>query len=509
MPNRSRRAGQGRVELAQVARSVVADRRPDAEQDDPGFGRSDVGDRQPARGHGRRRMPPAGPPRGSGSGLRAVPPDGPARSRRGGPRDPGSPARRRSRGRRSRHRRRVTGRFGEFIAAERTSPRRSARLAPIDERVGRAKPPRAGPIICRPRCACAYRSIGRDPGYAGRLARPRPAAYGGIDAIRLDLSHRALPLVGAMLLAVAALGPGATPASAAGPTFYVDGKHGNDANSGTSLGAPFKTVKAGMCALRYGGTLDIVGYDDYVYYETMTSSQWFINGSASAPVVIRAHGYGSGSYVRPIISGAKVVSRPGQGRWTRPNPTSYPEPLADAPGRRRSRATSRRSGAFARSASSPTCRSRSCARRRRPSPSSRRPPAPSTGTARGCTCGSVAGARQPGASLDPNDHTIEVPTYRGLLVASGSAYVQILGLRHPAHDDGRRLHGDVAPQPGPGHRRQLQLHDGVLRPDAPTTRSGASPARATPSSSSSSTTAPITTWSRMPSRPRTWARASS
>src|SRR5262249_37432243 len=37
-----------------------------------------------------------------------------------------------------------------------------------------------------------------------------------------------------------------------------------------------------------------------------------------------------------------------------------------------------------------------------------------------------------GGSLDPNDHTIEIPYYKGLLVASGSNYVQILGfnVRH-------------------------------------------------------------------------------
>ncbi len=37
-----------------------------------------------------------------------------------------------------------------------------------------------------------------------------------------------------------------------------------------------------------------------------------------------------------------------------------------------------------------------------------------------------------GASLDPNDHTIEIPYYKGLLVASGSKYVQIYGfdVRH-------------------------------------------------------------------------------
>ena len=37
-----------------------------------------------------------------------------------------------------------------------------------------------------------------------------------------------------------------------------------------------------------------------------------------------------------------------------------------------------------------------------------------------------------GASLDPNDHTVEIPSYSGILVASGSNYVQVLGfnVRH-------------------------------------------------------------------------------
>ena len=83
-----------------------------------------------------------------------------------------------------------------------------------------------------------------------------------------------------LLLVVSGAGPFA-PHAAAASTVFVDGKHGNDANAGTSLAAALKTVKAGLWALRYGGTLNVVGYDDYVYYETMTASQWFISGSAA------------------------------------------------------------------------------------------------------------------------------------------------------------------------------------------------------------------------------------
>jgi hypothetical protein len=137
--------------------------------------------------------------------------------------------------------------------------------------------------------------------------------------------RRVAPFAGLLFALVALLLPFAGSASAAGPSFFVDGKHGNDANSGTSLGSAFKTIKAGLWALRYGGTLNVVGYTDYVYFETMTGSQWFINGTAAAPVVIRAYNYGSSGYVRPIVSGAKVVSRPRDGKWTRPDAAHYPD----------------------------------------------------------------------------------------------------------------------------------------------------------------------------------------
>jgi len=233
------------------------------------------------------------------------------------------------------------------------------------------------------------------------------------------------------ILTVAALGPGVASASVGGPTFYVDGKNGSDANSGSSLDAAFKTVKAGVWALRYGGTLDVVGYDDYIYREQMTGSQWFINGSATTPIVIRAHGYDSGDYVRPIISGAKVVSLPGQGRWTRPNAASYPDlwqtPWSTAiPGYESSVQGFHQERVFV-DVSQPLVR-----------------PTSPTFAILQATPGSqywngstlyvrLGGwGSTPDASLDPNDHTVEVPMYKGLLVASGSSYVQIKGfdIRH-------------------------------------------------------------------------------
>ncbi len=217
-------------------------------------------------------------------------------------------------------------------------------------------------------------------------------------------------------------------ASAAGPSYYVDGKHGSDANPGTSLGSAFKTIKAGVWALRYGGTLDVVGYDDYVYYETMSASQWYMNGTATSPVVIRAYGYGTSGYVRPIISGAKVVSRPGDGRWVRPNAASYPNVWVTSwtsaiPGYEASVTGYHQERIFA-DVSQPLVR-----------------PATSTPAGLQATPGSqywdglhlyvrLGGwGSTSGASLDPNDHTIEIPTYTGLLVSSGSNYVQITGFR--------------------------------------------------------------------------------
>jgi hypothetical protein len=240
--------------------------------------------------------------------------------------------------------------------------------------------------------------------------------------------RRACRVFALVFFAIATLGPAAMSVSAAAPSFYVDGKHGSDTNTGTSLGSAFKTVKAGMWALRYGGTLDVVGYDDYVYYEQMTGSQWFINGSATTPVVIRAYGYGSAGYVRPIVSGAKVVSRPGDGVWTRPDPSGNPNVwvtpwTAPIPGYDASVASYRQERIFV-DVSQPLVR-------------------PTTTTLAGlqATPGSqywdgrhlyvrLGGwGSTSGASLDPNAHTVEIPSYSGILISSGSNYVQIMGFR--------------------------------------------------------------------------------
>jgi parallel beta-helix repeat protein len=163
----------------------------------------------------------------------------------------------------------------------------------------------------------------------------------------------------------------------------------------------------------------------------MTGSQWFINGTASTPTVIRAYHYGTSGYVRPIVSGAKVVSRPGQGKWTQPDPTNAPDvwqtPWTTAiPGYESAVNAYRQERVFA-DVWQPLVR-----------------PASLSVAGLQATPGSqwwngsklmvrLGGwGSTPGASLDPNDHTIEIPFYSGLLAASGSNYVQIMGfnVRH-------------------------------------------------------------------------------
>jgi hypothetical protein len=230
-----------------------------------------------------------------------------------------------------------------------------------------------------------------------------------------------------LVLAIACFGPGVPPASASATNhFYVDGKHGSDANPGTSLALAFKTVKTGLWALRGGGTLDVVGYDDYVYYETMAGTNYFQNGTAATPVVIRAYNYGSAGYVRPIISGAKVVSVPGQGRWT---PTSYANvwktpwttPIAGyeaaVTNYREERVFVDVSQPLVRPATVPTLAQLQA------TPGSQ------------YWDGSYLYVRlggwgsTSGQSLDPNAHTIEIPYYKGLLAVTGSSYVQMMGFR--------------------------------------------------------------------------------
>jgi hypothetical protein len=242
--------------------------------------------------------------------------------------------------------------------------------------------------------------------------------------------RKLLAVVGAALLAVTSWTV-APPARAATATFWVNGKTGADTNSGTSPAQAFKSVKAGLWALRYGGRLEVVGYNDYVYQETGTASQWLINGSAASPIFIEAAGYGTSGYVRPIVSGSTVVNRPGSRRWTRPDPVNAPNVWATPwtaaiPGYESAVTANRQERVFVdisqplvRPVTAPTLAQLQAA--------------PGSEYWNGRTLyvrlggwGAPAGAP---ASLDPNDHQVDIPTYAGLLIGSGSNYVTVQGFR--------------------------------------------------------------------------------
>ena len=65
-----------------------------------------------------------------------------------------------------------------------------------------------------------------------------------------------------------------------------------------------------MVALaRDGGvTISVVGYDGFTYFETL-EKPYSMYGTSSSPVVIEGYRPPSGSFVRPTISRAKIVSR--------------------------------------------------------------------------------------------------------------------------------------------------------------------------------------------------------
>ncbi len=243
-------------------------------------------------------------------------------------------------------------------------------------------------------------------------------------------------LLGLLVALVVVFGSGATfPQTALGatrPTIYVDGKTGSDdGHDGHSPQTAFATVKRGLWEIRYGGRLEVKGYDDYVYHETLTESQWFINGTASTPIVIEAAGYGTGDYVRPIISGAKVVSRPGEQRWTQPDRARYPDVWATPWTSSISGYESSVRGLLQERVFVDTAQP---LRRPKDVPTlAELQAAPGSQYWNGKTLyvrlggwGAPAGAS---TSLDPNDHLVEIPHYKGLLVASGSAYVAIRGFR--------------------------------------------------------------------------------
>jgi hypothetical protein len=120
----------------------------------------------------------------------------------------------------------------------------------------------------------------------------------------------------AMLLAMLLLGAMIPTAQAAvNGTYYVDGKTGNDSDDGLSAGAAFKTIAKAATEIDKKGSpagwvVEVKGYTDYIYRERPIPPGWAAAGTSGSPIVFRASGYiaGGSSYVKPIVSGANVVS---------------------------------------------------------------------------------------------------------------------------------------------------------------------------------------------------------
>jgi hypothetical protein len=110
---------------------------------------------------------------------------------------------------------------------------------------------------------------------------------------------------------------------AASNVLYVDGKTGNDGNSGGSPTSAFKTIAKAAAALPGGSgaagwTVNVKGYSDYVYRERPIPPGWDRRGTSSAKITFQATGYvagSGGSYAKPIVSGADIAPASGQ-QWT-------------------------------------------------------------------------------------------------------------------------------------------------------------------------------------------------
>ena len=131
---------------------------------------------------------------------------------------------------------------------------------------------------------------------------------------------RAGLLIVSVLIALPLLTQVAAPARAvSGGQYYVDGKHGSDANTGTTLNNAFKTIAAASGALKKkssaaGWKVSVVGYSDYVYRERPIPPGWDASGTSSAPIVFEAVGYNGSryGYTLPIVSGGDTAPAPGK-----------------------------------------------------------------------------------------------------------------------------------------------------------------------------------------------------
>jgi hypothetical protein len=122
------------------------------------------------------------------------------------------------------------------------------------------------------------------------------------------------------------------PASAATrPTFFVDGKTGQDppltstlTSWGQSTNQPFKTLRRALDETQHAmpTAIRIRGYGDFTYHETI--SRGYSLGSLAAPVEISSYTAAElppAGIVRPLIDGGIAVGATG---WTRPSATTYP-----------------------------------------------------------------------------------------------------------------------------------------------------------------------------------------
>lgn len=123
--------------------------------------------------------------------------------------------------------------------------------------------------------------------------------------------------------AMLAAAPVAPPVMAVGTTLYVDGKHGNDNNSGLSWNDALRTInraarKVPRGQAAAGWSVIVRGYTDHIYRERPVPGAYARSGTSSSPVVFMAEGWqaGSTSYVKPIVSGGISAPLPGKS-WQR------------------------------------------------------------------------------------------------------------------------------------------------------------------------------------------------
>ena len=250
--------------------------------------------------------------------------------------------------------------------------------------------------------------------------------------LRTRVWHLAALVVAVVLLApVGILGSPAARAAEA-PTIYVDGKHGSDtANDGRAPDRAFKTVKRGTWELRYGGHLLVPGLrrlrllragDGYpVVRQRIGQRADRDRGTRLRHPGLRAPGHLGGARGEPT------------GRW-RVDPAGsvrVPRRLDDAVVHRDQRVRVIRRGLREERVFVDTSQP---LRRPKDVPSlADLQASPGSQYWNGKTLfvrlGGWGSPSDADPSTDPDRHTIEVPHYRGLLVASGSSYVTIRGFR--------------------------------------------------------------------------------